>query len=181
MIVPGGAGTHRVSWNLRHGVPGETERWARWDDPALPRSIEEWGPWVSPGTFTVTVEAGGASDSAEVEVRGDPLMPISVAMYESRERFMLDALELMDEIRTLMRESGMEGGGGGFFGGGGDEPPSTPQEKLRAASRLVGGVYRDLNGGQVRQATLYPPTPSQRDQVHLARRLLTEATAEMDR
>lgn len=108
-------------------------------------------------------------------------MPISVAMYESRERFMLDALDLMDEIRSVMSENGMEGGGGGFFGGGGGEPPTTPQEKLRAATRLVGGVYRDLNGGAVRQATLHPPTPAQRDQVALARRLFDEARQELDR
>lgn len=179
MTVPGGAGTHRVSWDLRHGIPGEAESWERWESPVLARPIEDWGPWVSPGTYTVTVEAGGASGSTEVEVHGDPLMPISVAMYEARERFMLDALALMDEIDTVMSQQGMSGGGR-FFGGG-DAAPETPEEKLRAAARAVGGVYRDLNGGGVRQATLYPPTPTQRAQVQLARRLLEEARSEMDR
>ncbi|MDX1647673.1 MAG: hypothetical protein R3304_11055, partial [Longimicrobiales bacterium] len=179
MTVPGSTGTHRVNWDLRHGVPGdEVQRWARWDDPVLARPIEDWGPWVSPGTYTVTVEAGGESDFSEVVVHGDPLMPVTLAMYEARERFMLDALALQEEIRDVMSQNGMSGSGRRFWGGD-DEAPETPEEKLRAASRLVGGVYRDLNGGGVRQATLYPPTPSQREQVRMARRLLEEARREM--
>lgn len=181
MVVPGSAGMHRVSWDLRHGMPGEEERWERWDSPDLARPIDEWGPWASPGMFTVTIESGSREGAADFEVRGDPEMPISVAMYQSRERFMLDARGLLEQIRSFMSENGMGGGGGGFFGGGSDEPPTTPAEKLRAASRLVGGVYRDLNGSAVRQSTLYPPTQGQREQVALARRLLDEARQELGR
>ena len=45
---------------------------------------------------------------------------------------------------------------------------------------MVGGVYRGMNGGGVRQATLYPPTTSQRERVELARALYDEAMAELD-
>jgi hypothetical protein len=46
---------------------------------------------------------------------------------------------------------------------------------LRAANRLIGGVYGDLNGSGVRPGTLYPPTRSQRQQLIEARQLLEEA------
>ena len=180
MTVPGGAGMHRVNWCLRHGLPSRSERWERWDNPVLARPIGEWGPWVSPGTYTATVVADGAQASSVFRVEGDPDMPITQAMYESRERFMLEALGLQDRIQTAMRQNGMGGGGGGFFGGGPERPPQTPEEKLRAAHRLVGGVYRGMNGGGVRQATLYPPTQSQTERVALAQRLYEEAMAELD-
>jgi hypothetical protein len=35
-------------------------------------------------------------------VRGDPGIPITLAMYRSRETFMLDALAFRGEITTLM-------------------------------------------------------------------------------
>ena len=180
MTVPGRAGTHRVNWDLRHSLPGETERWSRWENPDLARPIDDRGPWVSPGSYTVTVEARGQRGATRVEVRGDPDMPISQAMYESREQFMLDALALTNEIQEAMRASGMGGGGRGGFGRGGGMP-TTPQDKLRAAARLAQGAYQALNGGQVRPGSLYPPTPSQREQVLQARRLLAEARQELGR
>ena len=100
MSVPAQAGTHRVNWDLRHAQSDEPEQWARHLDPDLARPIGGRGPWVSPGEYTVTVEARGASASTSVAVRGDPAMPISQSMYVSRERFMLDApARLMPEIR----------------------------------------------------------------------------------
>jgi len=172
MAVPSSAGTHRVNWDLRWAEPdADNERWTRWDDPFLARPIGDRGVWVSPGTFTVSVEAGGARDEAQVVVRGDPEMPISVAMYESREQFLLDAIELRREIEDVMSEHGIEGGR--RFGGGGSV--DTPEGMLRAADRLVAGVYGALNGSDVDPGTLYPPTQSQRQQLLQGRQLLEEA------
>jgi hypothetical protein len=47
------------------------------------------GPWVSPGTYTVTLEARGATFTQTVEVRGDPLLSVTQAMYEEREAYLL--------------------------------------------------------------------------------------------
>ncbi len=176
MRVPASAGMHRVNWDLRHGLPRhDVEVWERFEHPELPRPIGPRGPWVSPGTYTVKVEAGGASDSIEVDVRGDPLMPITQEMYESRERFMLEAMALQQEIRTLMRERGIRGGG--FRFGGAAPDLTTPEGKLRAAARAAQGVFSALNGQAVRPGSLYPPTATQRAQLELAKRLLREVQA----
>jgi photosystem II stability/assembly factor-like uncharacterized protein len=177
MTVPGEPGTHRVSWDLRHGLPDRSERWARFVSDDLARPIGDRGPWVSPGTYTVTVEARGATDATSVEVRGDPEMPISLAMYQGRERFMLDLVTLGSEIRSVMRANEMSNGGGGFGRAAG--APTTPRAKLQAAERIVDDVYGDLNGQAVRQGTLYPPTRTQRDQAAEARRLVAEARREL--
>ncbi len=183
MAIPSAQGTHRVNWDLRHSIPGQDERWQRFENPDLARPIGARGPWTSPGTYTVTVEAGGASASTEVEVRGDPEMPITLAMYQSRERFMLEALALTGDIQSFMREHGMSGGGRGRggFGRGGGGVPTTPQAKLQTAARMVQQAYRALNGGAVRPGTLYPPTQSQREQVLSARALFEEVQREMNR
>ena len=101
-------------------------------------------------------------------------MPITVAMYESRERFMLEALALTDEINTYRRENGFGSGGRGRGGRGARLPIDTPAGKLAAAARTVQQVYSALNGGGVRPGTLYPPTESQRAAVQNARALFEE-------
>jgi photosystem II stability/assembly factor-like uncharacterized protein len=177
LAVPGGTGTHRVNWDLRHGGPDVPEAWTRHDSPVLARPIDPWGPWVSPGTYEVSIVSGGSQGSTRVEVRGDPEMPITQEMYEERERFMLDAIALMADIERVMDANGVNGGGGRF--GRPTGRPTTPEAKLRTARRMVQGVYGDLNGGQVRPGSLYPPTQTQREQVTEARRLFEEARSEL--
>ena len=106
-------------------------------------------------------------------------MPITLAMYQSREQFMLDARALTGEIEAFLNAHGMSSGGGrGGRGGGG--MPTTPEAKVQAASRMVQQVYGALNGGQVRPGTLYGPTQTQREQMATARRLFAEAQQEMN-
>ena len=147
MRVPSSAGTHRVNWDLRHSISGRPDTWQRFTDHELARSIAERGPWVSPGSYTVTVTARGTSASTRVGVRGDPDMPITVAMYESRDRFMLDALALTDEIETYRRANGFGGGGCGRGGRASRPPIDTPAGKLHSAACTVEYVYEALNGG----------------------------------
>lgn len=179
LTVPGTMGTHRVNWDLRHGGPGVSDTWERHDSPVLARPIEPWGPWVSPGIYTVSIESGGQRGETRVEVRGDPDMPmLTQAMYETREQFMLDAIALTTQISDVMRQHGMSGGGGGGGGFRGPAgPPRSPEDRLRAARRLVQQVYSSLNGGAVRPGSLYPPTQTQREQLQRARDLLADAIA----
>lgn len=106
LIVPSDPGVHRVNWDLRHGNLDRPQLWVRHDDPRLDRPIDEKGPWVSPGTFTVTLEARGVMSVQTVEVRGDPLFPLRRLMYEEREAYLLDLLTLegrIDEARPGLR------------------------------------------------------------------------------
>jgi photosystem II stability/assembly factor-like uncharacterized protein len=178
MTVPGGTGVHRVNWDLRHALPGVRDVWRRFEDERLARPIGERGPWVSPGTYTLTVEAGGASASTTVEVEGDPAMPISLAEYQARERFMLEALELSAEMRQAMVDAGVSVGGGfGRFSG----EAGSPQALMRTAARRVQQVYGSLNGSGVRSGSLYPPTQAMRDAVSDARRAFNAARRELGR
>jgi photosystem II stability/assembly factor-like uncharacterized protein len=167
MQVPSSAGTHRVNWDLRHPTGEGPDVWAPFDDPDLARPIDERGPFVSPGEYSITLVARGSEHTRTVEVRGDPEMPISVAEYRSRERFLLELMALSTEVGQVMQAMGLSGGGFGFGQQAG--PQNTPEARIRRVSRTVNGVFRDLNGGQVRPGTLYPPTQAQRDAVEAAR------------
>lgn len=170
MTVPGATGTHRINWDLRHPLDMDNDTWARWDDPDMPRPTNNRGPWVSPGRYTLTLNARGTTSTQTVDVVGDPEMPVTLAQYQARERFMLDLLDLQARIRSEMQSRGVSGGG--FFGGGAD--PSTPEGRLQAAMRAVGSVYSSLNGGGVRGGSLLPPTTTMRERVAEARRVFEE-------
>ena len=174
MGVPSSSGTHRVNWDLRHPLPGKADVWKRFEDPELARPIEDRGPFVSPGRYTVTLAARGMESTQTVEVRGDPEMPITVAEYQTRERFLLDVLALSQEATATMRAMGVSGGGG-FGRPQGD--PNSPENRIRGVVRALAGVYGALNGDGVRPGSLYPPTRTMRDQVAAARAELATLTA----
>jgi photosystem II stability/assembly factor-like uncharacterized protein len=148
MAVPGSAGAHRLNWDLRHGHPDVPLAWEPWDHPQLPRPVETRGPFVSPGTYTVTLEANGASSTTEVEVRGDPEMPITQAQYEEREAFLVHLMQLGRQLDTMLE------------GASGEEAGA-----LRALRGIVRSVYGSLNGNGVRPGSLYPPTATHREQI----------------
>jgi len=145
---PGGAGViHRVVWDLRHDPPPTQP-----EDPnspqahALPRPPRPLttGPWVSPGTYTVTLKAGNAAAKQTVRVQGDPGKPaLTEAQYRARERFLVELLKV--------QKAAYERLGG---------PNASP-----AARRVFFGVSSlagDFNGSGSVQGSLYPPTPEQR-------------------
>ena len=148
MAVPGSAGVHRVNWDLRHGHPDVPLAWEPWDHPQLPRPVETRGPFVSPGSYTVTLEANGASSTTEVEVRGDPEMPITQGQYEEREAFLVHLIQMGRQLDTML-----VGASGGEAGA------------LRELRGIVRGVYGSLNGNGVRPGSLYPPTATHLEQI----------------
>jgi photosystem II stability/assembly factor-like uncharacterized protein len=164
-VVPSDAGIHRVNWDLRNALSDKQETWRRHDDPRLARPIENLGPWVSPGRYTVTLEARGGVSSQVVEVRGDPQMPVTQAMYEERETFLLDLLEIkrsISEVRPHLSCPGEFGGNRQTLEGTGGELC----EIRWVASQLSGA----LTGDQVQPGSLYPPTAE-----HQARKEALEA------
>ncbi|MHB1194451.1 MAG: WD40/YVTN/BNR-like repeat-containing protein [Longimicrobiales bacterium] len=110
MRVPDGEGVHRVNWNVRHGAAGEPDTWARWDDPDYPRPPQvQGGPMVSPGTYTVTLQARGTTSSTTVRVTGDPLLERADAEYRAAETFLLRVAALEAGVQEAIRTAGTEG------------------------------------------------------------------------
>ncbi len=157
MLVPGNAGVHRVNWDLRWGTAGEPDRWERFEHPLLARSVEPKGPWVSPGHYSVTIEAGGRTASRILMVEPDPLTDLTARDYRIREEFMLDLMEVMQELEAAAGQAS------------GDRA-----RELRGHLRSVGRLMFGMNGSGVRPGTLHPPTESQRDVYRRARAALED-------
>tara|TARA_B100000676_G_scaffold72302_2_gene72169 strand:- start:387 stop:3335 length:2949 start_codon:yes stop_codon:yes gene_type:complete len=145
MSVPPSPGTHRVNWDLRHSLTDVQEVWKSHDDPNLARPIENLGAWVSPGIYTVQIEARGTKVSQSVTVKPDPLMPtINQEMYEQREAFLLD---LRDWKERIDREEPS------CFG-----QSNETDRDLCQIRREILQLEQGLTGGGVRPGSLYPPT-----------------------
>jgi hypothetical protein len=167
---PGGAGVvHRVLWNLRHEPPpsgGALTPAAGGEEggggpakamPVLPRPATPEGPWVSPGTYTVTLHAGDARATRAVEVRGDPGKPaITLAQYKEREVFLLDVANLQRKAAQLARQP-------------------NPAPELRRVIQRVNTLAADFNGSGSRPGTLYGPTAAQRRTLEELRKALGAA------
>lgn len=166
--VPGESGLHRVNWDLRHPAELDAglEAWESFAGRRYHRNLEDRGHFVSPGTYTLTLEARGTTVSTTVGVEGDPQMPLSQAQYEEREAFLTGIQHLLQEFGDVL-------GGPGFRRA--DIQEMTDEERmLQAHRRNAMGVYNDLNGSGVRQGSLYPPTETHREVVRAAREALEE-------
>lgn len=126
-------GFHRVVWDLRHAMPGGRGE----------------GPFVMPGTYTVTLAAGGATVRQTVEVRADPDVAVSAADHAERERFFTEILDLLAEAETL----------------GPRVQDEELADRLRGAERTLSGLISRLMGSGVRPGTMYPPTQTHLDQL----------------
>jgi photosystem II stability/assembly factor-like uncharacterized protein len=166
--LPNDEGLHRVNWDLRHvaRLDAGAERWSGFSGERYHRNLGNRGHFVSPGSYTLTLEARGTTVSTTVEVRGDPEMPLTQAQYEEREAFLTGVQLLQQEFTDAL-------GAGAGFGRGQPDPDMSEEERaLQQHRRGVMGVYSSLNGGGVRQGSLYPPTATQREVVESARAAL---------
>jgi photosystem II stability/assembly factor-like uncharacterized protein len=147
-----GVGVHRVTWDLRHeaargatgggggedaGAPGEAL-------PVPPRPIGARGPWVSPGTYTVTLVANGTRATRTVQVLPDPGKPeLTVAQYRAREAFLLELTATQNKLAERLRAG-------------------NASAALRRAAGRLGTLASQFNGRGAVQGSLYPPTITQR-------------------
>ena len=173
--VPGSSGVHRVNWDLRHPLPGSSTQWRAHDVEGLARTIEDRGHFVSPGTFRVVLEARGATSEQSLVVAGDPELPVTLAQYREREQFLSEVLALRQEVERVRDQlSGM--GGGGARGARIDELDQV----LNQGRAALAGIYQSMNGGGVRQGSLYPPTATHREQKERVEVLLAAAREELE-
>jgi len=181
-----GQGLHRLVWDLRHepprggGGPGGEQQAAQQQgerDPLLVRDIGPRGPFVSPGAYTVTIEADGNRAVQTVEVRGDPALPISVAQAQAREEFLVDVAAALERARTTQQSLTQLRNQ--------LRDQSSQRQRLQrveqmltrvqAASRLLGGIATAFNGGGVRPGSMYPPTQAHLDALDQASEALEQA------
>ncbi len=150
MGVPASPGTHRVNWDLRWAMDDGPDPWEPHDEPRLARPTGQRGFFVAPGTYTVTLEARGATSSRSVRVRPDPLVPtLTLDDYLDRESFLLEVRSLMARLNAGV-------------------PGMAPQSATRMQRSLF-GVFNAMNGGGVRPGTIHPPTADQRATVEAIR------------
>ncbi len=151
--VPGSEGVHRINWDLRWSLNDDVELWAPHDEPRLSRPTDLDGFFVSPGTYTLTLEARGETRATTVRVRPDPMVPtLTIDDYRDREDFLLEVRALSSQL-----EAGV---------------PGLAQASANRYRRILGGILGDMNGRGVRPGTLHPPTRAQRERVAVVRAAL---------
>ena len=175
----GGRGLHRVAWNLRRAPLGDVDEDDEdTSDPLLVRDIGARGAFVAPGTYAVTVRAGGASATQMVEVRSDPGMPVTVAQAEAREEFLVDAAAAQERVRSVqqrltdLRDQLRDGGNRQRL-----QQVEQMLSRVQGLNRTLSGLASDFNGSGVRPGSLYPPTHTHREALERAIATLDEAEA----
>lgn len=205
---PGTAGiVQRINWDLRYpaaadgfgaGEGGRGGRGGRNGGMVLPEplpvpahTIGARGVYVAPGTFTVTMDVDGTTQSRSFTVRADPNAAMTVADEKAREAFLLEAQDVQAKLTAAVSEfntkrgvaTGAEaqrlnalaerlgitgaGDGRGRGGRGGRGGPGA----------ALGALQGAFNGSGVRQGSLMPPTGTQRAVLAEAKRTLAELDA----
>ena len=117
------------------------------------------------------LEARGATSEQSLVVTGDPELPVTLAQYREREQFLSEVLALRQEVERVRDELSGRGGGGAR----GDRI-----EALNQGRAALAGIYQSMNGGGVRQGSLYPPTATHREQKERVEALLASAREELE-
>jgi photosystem II stability/assembly factor-like uncharacterized protein len=211
---PTAAGTaHRINWDLRYppavaagagagvgggggggeeGIPPGMQGGRTAGRQALPIPAHNIGPrgfYVSPGTYTVTMDVDGAKSRQTFTVRGDPASMVTLAEHQAREAFLLDAQDVQAKLtdaiakfRTtlggasaadsaryapLVQKLGIAPAAAARPGGGGFGRPRGPVAALAA----LPGAW---NGSGARHGGLQAPTGTQRRVLADAKAILAE-------
>ncbi len=162
MDVPSHQGMHRVAWDLRHALGtrsfGEGGGNAAASTP-LPQPVEARGPFVSPGTYTAVLHAGGSQVTQAVLVRGDPLLVLTQDQWRDRETFLLQLRSLQGNIQeTIEQLRDLKGDEQGMDA---DSIQAIERSLFQLRGRAA-SVASEFNGRGVRQGSLFPPTATHR-------------------
>ncbi len=131
------------------------------------------GPYVSPGTYTVTLDVDGDTTSRTFTVRDDPISKMTLAQHKAREAFLVEvqALQLRaDSLATTLRTQRTAANGT-------DATRVQALERRLAGGReavrpRLAGLAGDFNGSGAQQGSMSAPTGQQR-------RILAEVKAEL--
>ncbi|MCG8606295.1 hypothetical protein MJD09_15090 [bacterium] len=178
---------HRMAWDLRYEPPPfaeddtEQEGLVKSEQilPHLPRETRPQGPFVSPGIYSVTVQAGVFQATQTVDVKGDPEMSLTQEQWRTREAFLLELLAMQNKIwpaaargktiqETLVQHADSLSAHGGLTAKvveNAQAQADSAKSRQKHLRSLRGDIYRlasDINGRGVRQGSLYPPTATHR-------------------
>jgi len=177
---------HRVTWDLAHPSPPTEED--EEDDgrdgvvepdtilPEIEYPFDMKGPFVRPGTYTVTLKAGGVKKTESVEVRGDPAIDLTAQQWRDREAFLLEVLDgQRTAFRASQRADSLEDRLKAHRNDLATRVDSIPDELIGLLNRAedeadtLGEVRGDIYGlagvfnwSYVTQPSLQPPTPTHR-------------------
>jgi photosystem II stability/assembly factor-like uncharacterized protein len=175
--VPATAGMHRVVWDLRHESPAAAGAFGSGrEPPGLPQPVGARGPFVSPAVYTVTLSADRVQSTQQVEVRGDPLMPLTQEQWEEREVFLVALLHTQQSIQEALQSSSrMRTALAARRDSLGAAAPANLaqrvdslqalQQSLRRLARGAGSLAGSFNGQGAQQGSLYPPTETHRERM----------------
>jgi photosystem II stability/assembly factor-like uncharacterized protein len=167
------AGLHRVTWDLRYeAVAGSG--FSQSSPADLPQPVGTRGPFVAPGTFSVTLQAGDSQSTQTLAVRGDPLMRLTQEQWDQREAFLVRVLTAQRELQDAMQSASqlqrrLQARRDSL---GNDAPDELARQieanqalvrEIRSLSRTAGQIAGSYNGQGVRQGSLYPPTATHRE------------------
>ncbi len=186
--VPASAGIHRVTWDLRHEPPPST---TQQPVSSLPHPITPAGPFVSPGTYTVTLDAGGAQATQNAAVRGDPQMPLTRADWRERETFLLEVLAAQTRIQQALDSAvAMRRRLTARSEATPEEVPAdlkaavdsarALEQRFRGLRGRANRLAAEFNGNGVRQGSLYGPTETHRERKRQMDRALSEAVEALE-
>lgn len=170
----------RSVWDLRHEPPpatpgrgggggeeGGDEGGGRGGRPALPIPMHEIGnrgPYVSPGTYTVTLDVDGDTTSRKLEVRADPGLTLTVAQHKAREAFLLDVQAQQVKVEQLAADIRARRTGATSA----DSTKLVALERRLTAGRdavrgSLGSIARSYNGSGAQQGSLMPPSTQHKE------------------
>jgi hypothetical protein len=136
---------------------------------------------VSPGSYTITLQAGDARATETVRVNADPLLPLTIAQHKERETFQIELADMTAEIVTLsqqlarVRTDLTARRDAAAAGSAARTAADTSLAGLTTVERsFVAGVgsaqgriqqmYGSFNGSGAQQGSLYPPTAAMKAQ-----------------
>ena len=129
----------------------------------VPRSLGARGAFVSPGTYSITLQAGDARATGTVRVLADPLLELTVAQHKEREDFQLQMVDMLTEIAQMSQQLATARRDLTARGDSAALARLTNVERSFVTGLLpvqgqINQLYGTFNGSGAQQGSLYPPT-----------------------
>ncbi len=123
--------------------------------PNLPQSVAVRGPFVSPGSYTLTLDVDGRQMSQTVQVLGDPQMNLTAAQWRAREEFLVAVNRAQQRLHEALQavSDGVQD----------SSAANGLRSRLQRLRGQLAGLAGQFNGRGVRQGSLYPPTNTHRE------------------